>query len=63
MQTSRTAIFAFHLLILPLLIYVGVVGKASPTWAFSILVGVGVIGVLYHSFHLYNSLEQEKQKN
>ena len=61
MQTSRTAVFAFHLIILPLLIYVGIVGRASPSWAFSILVGVGIIGMLYHSFHLYNSLERENK--
>ena len=61
MQTSRTAVFAFHLLILPVLIYVGLVGKASPTWTFSILAGIGIIGMLYHSFHLYDSLEREKE--
>lgn len=61
METSRSAVFAFHLVILPLLVVVGLYGKKSPSWMFSILVGIGVLGVLYHSFQLYVSLSKEKK--
>ncbi len=61
MKLSRTGVFAFHLLILPLLIFVGLVGKKSPKWAFSILVGIGIIGMLYHSFHLYDAVKKEDE--
>tara|TARA_B100000963_G_C22177140_1_gene472858 strand:+ start:286 stop:489 length:204 start_codon:yes stop_codon:yes gene_type:complete len=61
MQTTRSAIFAFHLLILPLLVVIGLYGRKSPQWMFSILVGIGILGVLYHSFQLYNSISKEKE--
>ena len=54
MQLSRTAIYAFHLLILPVLVVVGYFGRGSPKWTFSLLLGMGIIGVLYHSFMLYS---------
>lgn len=54
MQLSRTAIYAFHLLILPVLVVIGYFGRSSPKWTFSFLLGTGIIGVLYHSFMLYS---------
>lgn len=62
MQTSRTAVYAFHLVILPLLVLVGLYGRKSPQWMFTILVGIGVLGVLYHLFQFYSSLSRENSE-
>ena len=51
-QHSHTYVYYFHILILPIFIYVGFVKSKSPDWMFSLLLGIGVLGLLYHLFKI-----------
>ena len=54
MDSSRIYIYAVHfLLFMPLLIYVGIMGSRTSRVIFQILIGIGVLGMLYHGFKLY----------
>uniref|UniRef100_A0A6C0FC78 Uncharacterized protein n=1 Tax=viral metagenome TaxID=1070528 RepID=A0A6C0FC78_9ZZZZ len=55
-------IYYFHLLFLPLLVYVGLMKNKSPDWTYSLLLGVGVLGILYHFFKILSVELQPKEK-
>ena len=62
-DVSHTYVYVFHLIILPALIVVGILGTSSPKWLYSFLLGLGIVGMLYHSFKLYGALTTKHKKN
>jgi hypothetical protein len=57
-----TYIYALHFFILmPLLLYIGARGSATPAFLFHVLFGVGLVGFLYHGFKLYGVWAREKK--
>lgn len=52
--THAAYVYLFHLIcILPLLLFVGIQKSKSPEWAFSVLLGLAIIGFFYHGFKLF----------
>ena len=41
------------LIVMPLLIYVGLLKKNTPEYLYTVLLILGVVGMLYHSYKLY----------
>ena len=62
MESSHVYIYAVHFfLFMPLLIYIGIRGPQTPPAFFQILIGIGILGMLYHGFKLY--ILWKKNKN
>ena len=45
-------VYWLHLLILPLFVYIGVKKGTTPAVLFNIVLGIAIIGILYHVFKL-----------
>jgi len=49
---SPKYVYWLHLIILPLLVYVGVKKGTTPSVVFNIVLGVAIVGIIYHVFKL-----------
>ena len=49
---SPKYVYWLHLIILPLLVYVGVKKGTTPPVVFNIVLGVAIVGIIYHVFKL-----------
>ena len=57
----ETYVHLFHILLVgSLLLYVGITKTLMPEFMYSILLGLGLIIVLYHSFKVYNYVKLGK---
>lgn len=57
---SARYIYWLHLIILPLFVYIGVKKSTTPTIVFNIVLGIAIVGILYHIFKLAALYRQEK---
>lgn len=61
MDLARSYVNLSHILIIfPLLLYIGVMKGRSPEWMFNTLVGVSIVGILYHIFALVSRNQNNK---
>ena len=56
---SAGYIYWLHLIILPLFVYIGVKKSTTPTFVFNIVLGIAIVGILYHIFKLTALYRQE----
>jgi len=60
-MNSETLVHLFHVLIIgSLFLYVGIQRTNIPTFMFPVLLGLGVIVILYHIFKVYTYMKQGK---
>lgn len=60
-MNSETLVHLFHVLIIgSLFLYVGIQRTNIPTFMFPLLLGLGVIVILYHIFKVYTYMKQGK---
>ena len=60
-MNSETLVHLFHVLIIgSLFLYVGIQRTNIPTFMFSLLLGLGVIVILYHMFKVYTYMKLGK---
>lgn len=58
---SRLFVHLFHILIVgSLFLYVGIAKTTIPTFMYSLLLTLGIIIILYHSFKVYKKLKDGK---
>lgn len=60
-MNSSSLVHLFHILIVgSLFLYVGIERTNIPTFMFPLLLGLGVIIILYHTFKVYTYMKQGK---
>jgi hypothetical protein len=60
-MNSESIVHLFHILIIgSLFLYVGIERTNIPTFMFPLLLGLGVIIILYHMFKVYTYMKQGK---
>ena len=60
-MSDYSYIYWIHILFVgPLFIYIGAVKQDVPDDVFNIVLGLGVIVILYHGYKLYNYLQMNK---
>ena len=64
MATAAAAsyIYWLHLIILPLFVYIGVKKGSTPDILFNIVLGIAIIGIMYHVFKLISIYRPEHSK-